>query len=54
MKNGVEQSTSDCNEDNSVEHQGEITTQETNEVISGDCLEWSKEEEKFFVFIKVK
>ena len=29
------QSTSDCNEDNSVEHQAEITTQETNEVTSG-------------------
>ena len=42
------QSTSDCNEDNSVEHQAEITTQETNEVISGDCLEWSEEEEKLF------
>ena len=42
------QSTSDCNEDNSVEHQAEITTQETNEVISGDCLEWSEEEKKLF------
>ena len=42
------QSTSDCNEDNSVEHQAKITTQETNEVISGDCLEWSEEEEKLF------
>ena len=42
------QSTSDCNEDNSVEHQVEITTQETNEVISGDFLEWSEEEEKLF------
>ena len=42
------QSTSDCNEDNSVQHQAEITTQETNEVISGDCLEWSEEEEKLF------
>ena len=41
------QSTSDCNEDNSVEHQAEITTQETNKVISGDCLEWSGEEELF-------
>ena len=38
----------DCNEDNSVEHQAEITTQDTNEVISGDCLEWSEEEEKLF------
>ena len=37
------QSTSDCNEVNSVEHQAEtITTQETNEVISGDCLELIK------------
>ena len=43
------QSTSDCNEDNSVEHQPEmITTQETNEVISGDCLELSEGEEKLF------
>ena len=40
------QSTSNCNEVNSVEHQAEITTQETNEVISGDCLEWNEEEEK--------
>ena len=42
------QSRSHCNEDNSVEHQAEITTQETNEVISGDCLEWSEEEEKLY------
>ena len=44
------QSKSDCNVycNNSVEHQAEITTQETNEVISGDCLEWSEEEEKLF------
>ena len=43
------QSTSDCNEDNSAEHQAEmITTQETNEVISGDCLELSEGEEKLF------
>ena len=42
------QSTSDCNEDNSVEHQAEITTQETEGVISGDCLELSEEEEKLF------
>ena len=41
------QSSSDCDEDNS-EHQAEITTQETNEVIFGDCLEWSEEEEKLF------
>ena len=39
------QSTSDYNEDNSVEHQAEITTQETIEVICGDCLEWSEQEE---------
>ena len=42
------QNTSDCNEDNSDENQAEITTQETNEVISGDFLEWSEEEEKLF------
>ena len=42
------QSTSDCNENISVEHQAEITTQETNEFISGDCLEWNEEEEKLF------
>ena len=36
------QSTSDRNEDNSVEHQAEITTQETEEVISRDCLELSE------------
>ena len=42
------QSTSDCHEDNSVEHQAEITTQETEEVISGDCLELSEEEEELF------
>ena len=42
------QSTSDCKEDNSVEHKAEITTQETDEVISGDCLEWSEKEEKLF------
>ena len=46
------QCTSDCNEDNFVEHQAEmITTQETNEVISGDCLELSEEEEKLFARI---
>ena len=42
------QSMSDCNEDNSVEHQAEITTQETNEVISGDSLEWSEEFSRTF------
>ena len=31
-----------------MEHQAEITTQETNEVMSRDCLEWSEEEEKLF------
>ena len=42
------QNTLDYNEDNSVENQAMITIQETNEVISGGCLEWSKEEEKVF------
>ena len=42
------QITTNCNEDNSVEHQAEIPTHKTNEVISGDCLEWSEEEEKLF------
>ena len=46
------QSTSDCNEDNCVEQQAEmITTLETNEAISGDCLELSEEEEKLFARI---
>ena len=33
------QSTSDCSEDSSVENQAEITIQETNKIISGNCLE---------------
>ena len=51
MKNGIElmyQTPLDCNKDNSVEHQAEITTQETEEVISGDCLELSEGKEKLF------